>query len=175
VPACVTLERGARIREQRPQVPALREARARRHRRETRDARAAQQREQHGLELIVRVMGGEQRFLRLEHACERGIPGLARGRLQAVTARRVHFYVLDRAVEAERRRLRRAAIRPCAGVGMQPVLDVHDAHATGFEARTQRRDRVHEHTGVEPAAHGEQEAARRRAVEQHRRDRGGFE
>jgi hypothetical protein len=58
---------------------------------------------------------------------------------------------------------------------MQAVIDVHGTHAAGLEQRAQRGDGVNEDAGIQPAAQGDEEASRRRAGEQRRRNRGGFE
>jgi hypothetical protein len=55
---------GARALEERAREPPGGKGRKRRHRRKSRNSRAAQQLQQHGLELIVRMMRGQQNLPR---------------------------------------------------------------------------------------------------------------
>ena len=98
-------------------------------------AGTAQQLEQHGLGLVVAVLGGQQAFVRLQRGGQGGVACVARGGFQAVTAAALNLHRQHVAGDAKFRAEPPAVRGPRRAVGMQAVVDVQCAQS----ARARRR------------------------------------
>jgi hypothetical protein len=121
-------------------------------------AGAAQQLQQHGLGLVVEVVGGQQEVdaVAAAHRAEGGVAQLARGRFDAAPALLDH----DGALVEGRAKSggRRGAMRgPGIGVGAEAMMDVEGEQGT---ARMRGR-KTQQHHRIEAAAEGDRDARRR--------------
>jgi hypothetical protein len=143
---------GAGECEERSLVPAGAEDRIRRHAGEACHARPAQQLDQHRLDLVVRVVRGEQYFSggqlplqgRVADLPGPGLRALARGRA------RIHPAHLQR--QLQRATARPALLDPALGIRVQSVVDVRRAQAARLEAVGKPGQCGQEHGGIEAAA-----------------------
>ena len=110
-------------------MPAASERFARWHRGQPIDPTAAKQGKENGLELIVRMMCGEQCLARLQHGFESAIANLACRCLNSLRGFIGDAYVSDKEFDTEIKRDACAICFPDRCVHMQLMIDMHGTHA----------------------------------------------
>ncbi|MNF71091.1 hypothetical protein D3C84_530340 [compost metagenome] len=143
--------------EQRAQQAAAGEGLVRHHARQPPQSGAALERQQQGLQLIVLMMGGEQP-LPLSQACgEALVAGLPRLGLQAVAAAPLQLHPLDHEGHRQLPAHLFTMGHPVVGVRAQAVVDVQGTQGKALLPGKTRRQHQ-QHSGVEPATEGHQQA-----------------
>ena len=165
------LEFGARGAEQRPQHPPRSEPHDGRHGGEAVDAGAAHQHQQHRLQLVVEMMGGEQRLPGTQRRGERGAAGTPRLGLERQTLAAAHLDPPHGDRHAERMSEIAAPARPSRGHRLQAVVDVQRPQRQRAPTRRgaaqgdQRREQRHR---IGSAAQGDAETGGGRLAQQFR-------
>ena len=111
--------------EERTCVPALPQLRTRGHGRETRHTGTAEQLDQHCLELVIAMMGGQQPLSRRELALERRIARFSRHGFEAFTSRRLKPKLEDSERDSDSPASEPAALRCVGRSRLQAVIHVH--------------------------------------------------
>ena len=143
--------------EQRPHQQAARERGTGGHGGEPGNTGTAQQLQQHGLKLVVLVVGGEQHLVRPQGLRQRRVACQARRRLGRGTARTRYEDAAHFEGHTERSGAAPAMRTPARGVRPQLVVDVHRPHlqapAPQPRERRQERGRVRAATEGDTGGH----------------------
>ncbi len=113
--------------EQRPGVPPHPERLAGRHTGESPGSSASHQREQQGLELIVGVMRGHQRFAGPQQRSQRFVSRLAGRSLRSLSGIRHHGHPTGLVLDIQRVRDGAAVLIPCRRLRLQLMIDMNGA------------------------------------------------